>query len=558
MQKNINQSKIIFTIIGLCLVLAGNVFAQNIGEQKTFLVDGNYDISSRSKIDAVLIRSSSSVYFYVEKSWWDAQYQVKRDEILKNLDTLSVEFQNNIYPKLTTTFGFERKPGIDGDNIITVLFHPIKNNEAGYFREVDGYNKSQSPASNEREMVYISTDLLTATSLKTVLAHEFVHLITFNQKNKIYGAQEETWLNEARADYSSIILGYDDNYGNSNFQQRVRDFIESPSDSITEWRNTKYDYASVSMFTHYLVDHYGVKILSDSLKSKYIGIESINYALENYGYREKFSDIFTNWTIALVINDCSQNRNYCYFDKNLNSIRVSPNINFLPVSGNASLSVIDTTKNWSGNWQKFIGGSGNLKLSFSNSAGLDFQVPYIIYDKENNYSVKFLAFDQNKKGELNIQDFGSKYNSLIILPSLQQKITGFDGADFSYPYGFTVSVTGKDAGVDQSLIEKLLAQIDSLKKQIAAILAERAGNSVGQNTAHCQIAGSLSLGMYNSTDVKCLQTFLKSKPGMYYGLVTGYFGPLTKNSVVKFQQQNGLPGTGIVDDTTRNKINQSW
>ncbi|MCX6721257.1 MAG: hypothetical protein NT026_01495, partial [Candidatus Staskawiczbacteria bacterium] len=219
-----------------------------------FFIESSFDVSGRSTIQAISVKTSPSLYFYVEKSWWEAQPQLKKDEILKNLDDLSAEFQSNIYPNLTNIFGYERTPGIDGDQRITVLFTPIKGSqEAGYFRTDDGYEKLQISTSNEREMVYISVDLLTSPKLKIALAHEFVHLITFNQKDTNFKIEDDVWLNEARADYSSTILGYDNQLDISNIQSRIKDFIESPSDSITEWRGIKYDYASASLFIHYLV-----------------------------------------------------------------------------------------------------------------------------------------------------------------------------------------------------------------------------------------------------------------------------------------------------------------
>ncbi len=393
-----------------------------------------------------------------------------------------------------------------------------------------------------------------------------MHLITFNQKNKIFGVEEETWLNEARADYASTILGYDSNYQGSNLQKRVNDFLQKPSDSLTEWQETKYDYGAVSLFTRYLVDHYSISILIDSLKSKLVGIPSIDKALTKNGYEENFAKIFTNWTIAATINDCSLDSNYCYLNKNLKNLRINPTLNFLPVIGNSSLSVSNVTKNWAGNWQKFIGGNGDLKLEFSSLASLNFQVPYIIYDKDNNYSVKFLEFDKNEKGEINLKKFGDNYNSLIIIPSLQTKISGFDGLEFTYPYSFTVSITGEVSSEEQALIQKLLAQIDSLKKQIADILAQRGGNS--NNNSFCtQLNTNLSVGTLNSKDVKCLQEFLKNQGQDIYpsGLVTGNFGSLTRQAVIKFQEKYAFDiltpvglskGTGYVGESTRTKINQ--
>lgn len=530
-----------------------------------FFIESDFDVLRRSKIESVLVKTSPALYFYIEKSWWDAQYDKKKDEILKNLDDLSFEFQNNIYPKLTSLFGTERKPGVDGDEKITVLFHPTKGSEAGYFRSADGYEKIQLPISNEREMVYISVDLLTSPNLKVALAHEFVHLITFNQKNVIFRVEEEVWLNEARADFSSTILGYDNQYSSSNLRARVKDFLESPTNSIVEWRGTKYDYASVALFTQYLVDHYGVKILADSLKSKYVGIESINYALEKSFYKERFPEIFTEWTIANVLNDCSSGKKYCYLNKNLADLKININISFLPDSGNAYLSVISVTKNWAGNWQKFIRGRGDLKLEFIIFEELNFVVPYILEDIYGKYSINFLKFNNNKKGSITVADFGSKYKSLIIAPSLQNKFSGFNGSETAYSFNYNVSVGAKVAE-DQFLIQQLLEQIESLKKQIAELRAKLGIAGAGQN--YCKAVNTnLYFRLADNNEVRCLQQFLKSQGADIYpeGLVTGYFGNLTRAAVIKFQEKYaseilvplGLSrGTGFVGPSTRAKINQ--
>ncbi|MEK7658882.1 MAG: peptidoglycan-binding domain-containing protein [Patescibacteria group bacterium] len=561
------QRKII--IFSMCLLGAiftySGVMAATFSEVVNFNIDENFDVSDRQQITTILIKTAPNLYFYVEKSWWDFQVQGKQNEILLRLDILSTEFQDKIYPTLTSVFGNEWKPGVDGDSRITVLFHSMKEGSGGYFRSADEYIKLQAPNSNEREMVYLPISYIDNPQLKVFLAHEFAHLITFNQKNKTFGVEEEVWLNEARADYTSTILGYDSAYQGSNLQKRVNDFLQKPYDSLTEWQDTKYDYAVVSLFNRYLVDHYSINILIDSLKTKLAGIPSINKALAENGYKEDFAQIFTNWTIAVAINDCSVNLKYCYLTTSLKNLRINPALNFLPIIGNSSLSVSNVIKNWAGNWQKFIGGNGDLKLEFSSLASLNFQVPYIIYDKDNNYSVKFLKLDRNEKGKIDIKKFGEDYNSLIIIPSLQTKLSGFDGFEFTYPYSFTVSITGEVSNEEQALIQKLLAQIDSLKKQIAAILAQRGG---GGNTGNLcnRLDSNLYLGLQNSDDVKCLQNFLKLQGQDIYpeGLVTGIFGSLTKQAAIRFQEKYAseilipvglLRGTGYVGEVTRVKIN---
>lgn len=57
-------------------------------------------------------------------------------------------------------------------------------------------------------------------------------------------------------------------------------------------------------------------------------------------------------------------------------------------------------------------------------------------------------------------------------------------------------------------------------------------------------------------EVTTLQTFLATDSTIYpQGLVTGYFGALTKSAVIKFQIRNGLKGDGVVGPMTRSVLN---
>ena len=563
--KFFSYKKIILLATFLFLAVTPSVHAVSYGDFVNFYVDKNFDASARSQVMATLVKTTNNLYFYIEKTWWDSQPQAKQTEILGKLDSLSLEFDKKIYPTLTSVFGSEWKPGVDGDNRITVLFEAMSSNEGGYFRTTDEYIKLQLPDSNEKEMVYLSLDHFNDQQLKVFLAHELVHLITFNQKNKNFGVEDDTWLNEARADYASTILGYDDKYDGSNLQQRVKDFIENSSDSITEWTGTEYDYASVSLFVHYLVDHYGINILIDSLKSKNIGIDSMNYALQKAGNRDDFADVFTNWTIASVLNNCALDQKYCYLSQNLKNFRLGSSLNFLPLTGNVSLSVTNVTKSWTGNWLKFIGGNGDLKLNFSSLKGLAFQVPYIIEDSTGSYGIKFLTLDKDEKGEINISKFGTEYKSLIIIPSLQSDIYKFDDLEPTYPFTYTVEVVGSASIGDQDLIQQLLDRIAALKQEIARLQAQK-GN-INPQIFCSQLNQSLYLGMLNNSEVKCLQEFLKNQGTDIYpeGFVTGNFGNLTKLAVIRFQEKYttdiltpvGLSkGSGYVGSKTRTKINQ--
>lgn len=65
----------------------------------------------------------------------------------------------------------------------------------------------------------------------------------------------------------------------------------------------------------------------------------------------------------------------------------------------------------------------------------------------------------------------------------------------------------------------------------------------------------LELGMTGS-DISALQTFLAQDPTLYpEGLVTGYFGSLTKSAVARFQLRNGIASVGRVGPATLPVLN---
>ena len=355
------KTKFKITIIGLIFIIIPFVVQATVAD---FNVDPSYDFLNRSNITSLLYLIGDNAYFYVEDGFYQSLNDEQKKEFAEDIKNLSQEFDDVIYPQLTEFYGSEWNPGIDGDKKIIVLLSRIKMDSGGYFNSGDEYPKIQVSTSNEKEMVYLNVNYIKSALVKSYLAHELVHLITFNQKNKTYGVAEETWLNEARAEYAPTFLDYDKDYEGSNLQNRVKIFVQKPDDSLTEWKGEPYDYGVLNLFIQYLVDHYGEKILTDSLWSEKIGVPSINAALKKNGLADDFSKIFTNWTIAILFNDCNAGFKYCYLNPNLKNLKILPQFNYLPLAGESTLQVSNYAKDWSGNWIKFIGGQGTLKIEF--------------------------------------------------------------------------------------------------------------------------------------------------------------------------------------------------
>ena len=554
-------------IAGILLATPFFVAGQTIGQEVVFNIDSSYDLYGRQEVEAQLIRTAPNLYFYVEKSWWENLSSQKENDIRIALFELGEEFKNKIYPVLTTNFGSEPKPGIDKDERITVLIHPMRTDAGGYFNTGDVYSRFQNPESNEREMVYLNSQHIDKPQAKGFLAHEFTHLITVNQKDLLRKVSEEIWLNEARAEYSPTLLGYDDIYKGSNLENRVRAFLENPTVSLTEWLNKKEDYGAINLFIQYLVDHYGKKILIDSLQSPKTGIESINYALEKNGFQKNFSQIFTDWLIALLVNDCELGEKYCYLNKDLKELRIVPTFYYLPRT-ETTLSTHHIIAPWNLNWQRFVGGGSKVSLEFDGADSVEFEVPYLLCDLKNNCSVEFLVLDAQQRGKISFSQFNLKYSSLTTLPFIKSKTAGFDGQEDTFSFSWRVAVE-KKTQTEAELRNQLLARIAQLQEQVRQLQAQLAGllaRRSQQGATPCRFDNNLYFGIMNNPEVRCLQEFLKNQGIDIYpeGLVTGNFLTLTQAAVIRFQEKYapeilaplGLEkGTGYVGLMTRNKIN---
>ena len=563
--------------------------ADNYGAQKTFNVDKSYDTSNRTKISSTLVWAGGKIYFYVDDAWWANLTAVQKSSYSTSFQALDTEFSKTIYPKLTTLYGTDVNPMVDRGGKITVLVHPMVKDAGGYINTGDGYSKSLVPTSNEREMVYMNTRFIDSALAKAYLAHEFTHLITFNQKDLLRDVTEDIWLNEARADYASTILGYDSPYAGGNFEQRVTSYAADSGKSLTEWLNKPANYGAAHLFMQYIVDQYGTKILADSMASSKVGIAAINYALAKNNYNIDFNHVFRNWLIALTVNDCSLGSQYCYRYAPLANFRITPRINYLPTSDQASLSVMYNTSYFAGNWQKIVGGAGDLTLEISSPETANFWVPYLLcYAKGGECMVGDLDLDENGKAVLKLPKFGSQYASLTLMPFATGKITGFNtlnASTLSYTFRIAVAAVPEVAGAETensadnaALIARLTAQIEQLKSEILklqAVLAARLSQSqtaaAGSKTASAYscaaITADLYYGVENYGQVKCLQEFLAAQGSQIYpqGAVSGSFSTYTRDAVSRFQEKYaseilaplGLTvGTGYVGASTRKTINR--
>jgi peptidoglycan hydrolase-like protein with peptidoglycan-binding domain len=92
-----------------------------------------------------------------------------------------------------------------------------------------------------------------------------------------------------------------------------------------------------------------------------------------------------------------------------------------------------------------------------------------------------------------------------------------------------------------------MKQVEELQKQLLSLRGD-------VREVRAEIRDGLREGVEND-DVRKIQELLATDPTIYpRGLVSGYYGPLTKEAVMAFQKRHNLPETGIVDEATKKLI----
>ncbi|HZZ99727.1 MAG TPA: hypothetical protein VFK07_03400 [Candidatus Paceibacterota bacterium] len=432
----LRKNLILGGIILAALLPWASARADVVGESQNFFVNRTFDSSQRAILSASLEIVGQHAYYYVDQKYLDALGPAAKASMLQELNSLSNEFDSNIYPKETAFWGSEANPGVDNDPRITILLESLKSGTGGYFDSVNGYLKSQVTGSNQREMLVLNSDALGRGDLNAFLAHEMQHLISFNQKELTSHVSEETWLNELRSQYAITIAGYDEPFVGSDLQERALTFLNDPTDSLTEWPNTDQDYASVTLFGQYLVGHFGPAILTDTLHSSLVGIDSINDWLATHGHSERFGDLFADWELANYRNDTSVDPLWGYTQPALSGLKVrSSEVRFLNFPTSASYQF--SLKPWQPEWYQFavsnsVPSEQGLQISWTSP-----NIAMLYYD--NLGRVQEIA-------NPSVIGKSSELKWFVLMPVNSSKLSDFSANDPSTAFSLNLSFTAALAG----------------------------------------------------------------------------------------------------------------
>ncbi|WP_406696068.1 hypothetical protein V5E97_34245 [Singulisphaera sp. Ch08] len=228
------------------------------------------------------------------------------------LRDLVATFDQQVFPVAAKTIGQARD--VDGDGRFTILMSSWLTRLAGGRHTVDGFVRGAdldpgfaAPFSNRCDMMYLNASLQADPYLRTIVAHEYTHAVTYSAKTftgpvgERLGADEEGWLDEALAHLCEDLHGF----SRSNLDYRISAFLSNPE----RYRLVVEDYytadlfrshgnrGSTYLFLRWCADRYGPALLPALIRSPRHGIENLEAVTG-----ARFADLYRQWSLALYFS----------------------------------------------------------------------------------------------------------------------------------------------------------------------------------------------------------------------------------------------------------------
>ncbi|MBF0502650.1 MAG: hypothetical protein HQM09_21110 [Candidatus Riflebacteria bacterium] len=234
----------------------------------------------------------------------------------------------SIYVKDRNIFGEEPTAGFDSNPVISNdIFMLISKKfiTAGFFYSGDLYAPSRisNGISNQKKMFYLQYGIASVDGLKSTMAHEFQHMIFFNQRQNTLA--NEDWLNEGMSGYAEHVNGFGIAAGNQSKAIQVENFLtgslKNPGDpripiyshSLLNWTQTNEDYGRVYLFGTWLGQRFGTNgSVQNHLKAPGVGPDAVA-AFTN----QPFASVFAQWSLALWVDQVGAGTVYGFDDIDL-------------------------------------------------------------------------------------------------------------------------------------------------------------------------------------------------------------------------------------------------
>jgi uncharacterized repeat protein (TIGR02543 family) len=305
-------------------------------------------------IDTTCRYISDHAYFFVDNR------DIATMEAL--LPTYGAAF-DDMYSVMHENFGIEND--VDGNGKVIILFtSAIDSPYLGYFYAGDKYAKTKYTDSNERDIFYLTTTASIGVTCGT-LAHEFQHMIYFDQHYNEGIEGTYTWLNEALSQAAEYVTGYTDNH-----LAWIRSFLHGGWQglSLTYWTSSNYGYGAI--FIRYLIDQFGESVIKEMCSTANVGIHAVEMATG-----QSFNTIFSNFLRALVIDGTGDSLDSAYEFQTLDllSLQSTGRGGLLPAKeSTVGENTTESVHPYGINFQKWRGSFGTMALTGAGVVGTAF------------------------------------------------------------------------------------------------------------------------------------------------------------------------------------------
>ncbi|MCA9781654.1 MAG: hypothetical protein KC800_33280, partial [Candidatus Eremiobacteraeota bacterium] len=225
------------------------------------------------------------------------------------------EGDNGIYEDTRARYGSEwvLNGGRDGDERVVLLFLSSDSIGGtglfGFFNPADERSKESNESSNEAEMLYVNADRAESDLYDVLgtIAHEFSHLIIFNQKIARNGefpdgaVSENAVLDEGLAVLNEELSGFSytgTDGGNFFLLSAVSKLLEDGLNrTYFQFGGQLSDYGAGYLFWRYIHDQAGIEAIHSMTTSTSVGRANVEAVLG-----VPFAETFRNYTQAVALN----------------------------------------------------------------------------------------------------------------------------------------------------------------------------------------------------------------------------------------------------------------
>ena len=270
--------------------------AFQVGSTRTFVFDSFGNVPTQN-VTATLAATSSRAEAWID----NATTTITATQVQAQID----QFSSQTYPTVTSVFG--EPSDVDSDGKVLFLYTKLVDQVggvAGFYSAQSLFSTSQGGDGNEADMMFIGVEH-DADFFESLLAHEFQHLINYNQHVLVNnGSDEISSLNEAMSHVAEDLVNQHLQGGNPG---NVATYAESPSiySLLAESAHDSGVRGTAYTFARSMIESFGDNVPSQLVQTNASGISNVE-AVSG----QTFEDVYETYLARMFLAGAGLNSAY--------------------------------------------------------------------------------------------------------------------------------------------------------------------------------------------------------------------------------------------------------